>query len=145
MKAHASNPFLTFRFCCLESLTLFLRTLPSLTWKSLLCVVARIPVHSVPGLAVYWHPPPFTPHSPFLNPQRFPLLNACSLKTTLWYLLHIVRYNTARIHFRVLEFDPTEQNDFLSFYICMPCWDLVFLIWMLHRCCGGWQSIENNR
>jgi hypothetical protein len=42
---HAPNPFLTPPFCCLE-------IPPLLTWKSLLCVVVRIPVHSGPRLAV---------------------------------------------------------------------------------------------
>ncbi len=49
-----------------------LETFPLLTWKSLLCVVARIPVHSGPWLAVNW-PPPLLPNSPFPLPT-VPLL-----------------------------------------------------------------------
>ncbi len=54
------NPSLT----CLEIPLL-------LTWKSLLCVVVRIPVHLVPGWQ-YTEPPFSLPLPPFLF-QRFPL------------------------------------------------------------------------
>jgi hypothetical protein len=61
MKVHARNPFLA---------TPFLLGNP----KSLLCVVALIPVHPWPSLAVYWTPlTPSTPLSPF---QRFPLVKS---------------------------------------------------------------------
>ncbi len=68
MEMHAPI-LLIIPFCGLEILSLFLfpGTLPLLTWKSLLCVVARIPVRSDPWLAVHiltpFLPIPFSPSS----------------------------------------------------------------------------------
>ncbi len=61
-----------------------------LTWRSLLCAVARILVHSCLRLAVNWTLPTL-PTFPFpLNGS--PCSTACPLKTTLRYRLRIVRY-----------------------------------------------------
>ncbi len=60
--------------------------------ESLLYVMAQIPVHSDPWLAVYW-PPPSSPF-PFPLPQWFPISNTCPPMTTLWYRLYTVRYSS---------------------------------------------------
>jgi hypothetical protein len=56
---------------CLETPTLIPWTPLLLTWKSLLCDVAQIPVHSDPWLAVHWPPLPPSLSSPF--PFPFPI------------------------------------------------------------------------
>ncbi len=53
MEVHAPNPFLTSPFVAWKSLPLPLGNPPLLTEKSLLYVVAPIPVPSGPRLAVY--------------------------------------------------------------------------------------------
>jgi hypothetical protein len=62
-------------------------------------VVARINVHSCPRLAVNWTP--LTLPIPPSPSQRFPLFNACPLKTTLPYLLHIAWYSRVQWFFKL--------------------------------------------
>jgi hypothetical protein len=65
----------SFRYpLCLETPILIPWALLLLTWKSLLCGVARIPVHSDSWLAVHWPPSPlpFPPRSLFPFPHGFP-------------------------------------------------------------------------
>ncbi len=66
------TPFWHPLFVAWKSLPLPLGNPPFLTSKSLLCVVARIPIHSGPRLAVY-RPPPTAPF-PFPPPNSSPYL-----------------------------------------------------------------------
>ncbi len=70
-----------------------------LNWKSLLCDVAPIPVHSDPWLAVHWPPlpPSLSSPFPFSLPQWFPISNTCPPTTTLRYRLHTVRYTRVQL------------------------------------------------
>ncbi len=81
---------------------------------SLLCVVARIPVHSDPWLAVYW-PPPLSSPFPLSFPQRFPISNTCPPTTKLRYRLHTVRYTTL-FHFSSHFISLFAFTPFLSFW-----------------------------
>ncbi len=85
------TPFWHPLFVAWKSLPLPLGNPPLLTWKSLLCVVARIPVHSGPRLAVYWPPP--TPPFPFPPPNGSPyLMHALSRRHCDIGFTYIVRY-----------------------------------------------------
>jgi hypothetical protein len=84
---HAPNPFLLLGN---PSLTPWKLSLTYLEIPSLCCGANSRPLWSQVG---YILTPP-TPPIPLSPSQRFPLLNACPLKTTLRYRLHIVRYTS---------------------------------------------------
>jgi hypothetical protein len=119
MEVHALNPFLTFSFCCLE-IPLPTSGKPSLTYLEIppLCRGANSrPLRSQVGCILT--PPPL-PCSPSPS-QRLLLRNACPLKTTLRYRLHIVRYTSTLTLFLSERLKPMMAAEKLSsFLLQMP-------------------------
>ncbi len=85
LEVHAHNPFFDNPFITWKSLPYLLGNPSFVSWR-------KFPSTLVPGW-LYTEPPSPSPF-PLSPSNSFPCSNACPLKTTLRYRLHIVRYTT---------------------------------------------------